>query len=65
MSADGKALSMTRRSAVSAGRCCAGFNAVSRGDSGPADTSLEDCAVAMVDEAETAKHRRQRFMVAN
>ena len=47
------------------GRYRTGLDAVIQGDSGPADISLEDYAVAMLDEAETAKHRRQRFTVAN
>ena len=42
-----------------------GLDAVIQGDGGPADISLEDYAAAMVDEAEAAKHRRQRFTVAN
>ena len=40
-------------------------DAVIMGDSGPSDISLEDYAVAMVDEAESAKHRGRRFTVAN
>src|SRR5687768_14884516 len=47
------------------GRYRSGLDAVIPGDNGPADISLEDYAVAMVDEAETPKHRRQRFTVAN
>jgi len=35
------------------------------GANGPADISLEDLAVAMVDEAESAAHRQQRFTAAN
>src|SRR5205823_9313606 len=46
------------------GKYRTGLDAVIRGDSGPADISLEDYAVAMVDEAETANYRRQRFTVA-
>lgn len=42
-----------------------GLDAVIPGNGGPADISLEDYAVAMVDEAEAAKHRRQRFTVAH
>lgn len=42
-----------------------GLDAVIQRDGGPADISLEDYAVAMVDEAQSAKHRRQRFTVAN
>jgi hypothetical protein len=42
-----------------------GLDAVIPGSSGPADISLEDYAVAMVDEVEQARHRRQRFTVAN
>lgn len=42
-----------------------GLDAVIQRDDGPADISLEDYAVAMMDEAESAKHRRQRFTVAN
>lgn len=34
-------------------------------DSGPSDISLEDYAVAMVDEAESAKHHGRRFTVAH
>jgi uncharacterized protein len=41
------------------------LDAVIQRDGGPADISLEDYAVAMMDEAESAKHRRQRFTVAN
>jgi len=47
------------------GRYRSGLDAVIQGASGPADISLEDYAVAMLDEAETAKHRRQRFTVAH
>lgn len=47
------------------GRYRTGLDAVIPGDSGPADISLEDYAVAMIDEAESAKHSRQRFTVAN
>jgi uncharacterized protein len=42
-----------------------GLDAVIQGDGGPADISLEDYAVAMMDEAENARHRRQRFTVAH
>lgn len=42
-----------------------GLDSVIQGDRGPADISLEDYAVAMADEAEAAKHRRQRFTVAH
>ena len=42
-----------------------GLDAVIQRNGGPADISLEDYAVAMVDEAESARHRRQRFTVAN
>ena len=35
------------------------------GEKGPAEISVEDYAVAMLDEAESASHRRQRFTVAN
>jgi len=47
------------------GRYRTGLDAVIPGNSGPADISLEDYAVAMIDEAESAKHTRQRFTVAN
>lgn len=47
------------------GRYRTGQDAVIMGTTGPSDISLEDYAVAMVDEAETARHRRQRFTVAN
>jgi putative NADH-flavin reductase len=47
------------------GRYRTALDAVIQGDNGPADISLEDYAVAMVDEAEAAEHRRQRFTVAN
>ncbi|MCK6421651.1 MAG: NAD(P)-dependent oxidoreductase [Aquabacterium sp.] len=42
-----------------------GTDAVIAGANGPADISVEDYAVAMLDEAETPRHRRQRFTVAN
>ncbi len=42
-----------------------GLDTVIQGDSGPADISLEDYAVAMLDEAENAQHGRQRFTAAN
>jgi len=42
-----------------------GLNAVIQRDGGPADISLEDYAMAMMDEAESAKHCRRRFTVAN
>ena len=47
------------------GRYRTGQDTVIMGTAGPSDISLEDYAVAMVDEAETARHRRQRFTVAN
>lgn len=47
------------------GRYRTGQDAVILGDNGPSDMSLEGYAVAMIDEAETAKHRGQRFTVAN
>ena len=47
------------------GRYRTGLDAVIPGDSGPADISLEDYAVAMLDEVENAKYPRQRFTVAN
>jgi len=47
------------------GRYRTGLDAVIPGDSGPADISVEDYAVAMIDEAESAKHSRRRFAVAN
>lgn len=47
------------------GRYRIGSDAVIPGNGGPADISLEDYAVAMLDEAETARYRRQRFTVAN
>jgi putative NADH-flavin reductase len=47
------------------GRYRTGLDAVIPGANGPADISVEDYAVAMVDEAEAAKHRRQRFTVAH
>jgi len=47
------------------GRYRTGLDTVIPGDSGPADISVEDYAVAMIDEAESAKHSRRRFAVAN
>jgi len=42
-----------------------GLDSVIAGDAGPADISVEDYAVAMIDEVENARHGRQRFTVAN
>ena len=42
-----------------------GGDAVIHRPNGPAELSLEDYAVAMLDEAEMPKHSRQRFTVAN
>lgn len=47
------------------GRYRTGRDAVIMGEKGPDDISLEDYAVAMIDEAEQGKHRRERFTVAN
>jgi putative NADH-flavin reductase len=47
------------------GRYRNGLDSVIMGDNGPADISVEDYAVAMIDEAENAKHRGRRFTVAN
>jgi uncharacterized protein len=47
------------------GRYRKGQDAVILGASGPSDISVEDYAVAMIDEAESAQHRGQRFTVAN
>jgi hypothetical protein len=47
------------------GRYRTGQDAVLMGASGPSDISVEDYAVAMIDEAESAKHPRRRFTVAN
>jgi putative NADH-flavin reductase len=41
------------------------LDSVISGANGPADISLEDYAVAMIDEAENAKNRGRRFTVAN
>jgi uncharacterized protein len=50
---------------VRSGRYRTGDNQVIMGKEGPADISVEDFAIAMMDEAESATHRRQRFTVAN
>lgn len=42
-----------------------GGDAVIQGSDGPAEISLEDYAVAMLDEAETPQHSRRRFTVAH
>lgn len=47
------------------GRYRTGTDAVIAGADGPADISVEDYAVAMLDEAQAPRHRRQRFTVAN
>lgn len=47
------------------GKYRTGLNQVIMGEKGPAEISVEDYAVAMLDEAESASHRRQRFTVAN
>lgn len=47
------------------GRYRTGLDAVIPGANGPADISVEDYAVAMIDEAEKPRHLRQRFTVAN
>ena len=50
---------------MASGRNDSRTDAVIPGASGPADISVQDYAVAMLDEAETPRHRRQRFTVAN
>jgi hypothetical protein len=53
------------RAAFARGAIAPEDNQVIMGNNGPADISVEDFAVAMVDEAQSAIHRRQRFTIAN